>query len=72
MDFVGIFAILNPLGAIPVYLSMTANKSELEVKSIAIKTTIAVTIIQVISILAYFTFWSIQSGLQAAFPVKIN
>ncbi|PPD31370.1 MAG: amino acid transporter [Methylomonas sp.] len=49
-DFVGIFAILNPLGAIPVYLSMTANKSESEVKRIAIKTAMAVAIILVISI----------------------
>ena len=49
-DFVGIFAILNPLGAIPVYLSMTANKSEFEIKQIALKTSIAVAIILVISI----------------------
>ena len=49
-DFVGIFAILNPLGAIPVYLSMTANKSEIEIKRIAIKTAIAVAMILVISI----------------------
>lgn len=51
-DFVGIFAILNPLGAIPIYLSMTANKSEAEIKRIAIKTAIAVAIILVISIWA--------------------
>ena len=51
-DFVGIFAILNPLGAIPVYLSMTANKSEPEIKGIAVKTAIAVAIILVISIWA--------------------
>jgi len=51
-DFVGIFAILNPLGAIPVYLSMTANKSELEIKRTSIKTAIAVAIILVISIWA--------------------
>ncbi|MEY4209795.1 MAG: hypothetical protein RLZ92_173 [Pseudomonadota bacterium] len=51
-DFVGIFAILNPLGAIPVYLSMTVNKSELEIKRIAIKTAVAVAIILVISIWA--------------------
>ncbi|OQW72244.1 MAG: hypothetical protein BVN35_14315 [Proteobacteria bacterium ST_bin11] len=51
-DFVGIFAILNPLGAIPVYLSMTANKSESEVKRIAIKTAMAVAVILVISIWA--------------------
>lgn len=49
-DFVGIFAILNPLGAIPVYLSMTANKSATEIKRIAIKTSIAVAIILVVSI----------------------
>ncbi len=51
-DFVGIFAILNPLGAIPVYLSMTINKSEVEIKRIAIKTAVAVAIILVISIWA--------------------
>ena len=51
-DFVGIFAILNPLGAIPVYLSMTANKSEYEIKRIALKTAIAVAVILVISIWA--------------------
>jgi len=51
-DFVGIFAILNPLGAIPVYLSMTVNKSALEIKRIAIKTAVAVAIILVISIWA--------------------
>jgi multiple antibiotic resistance protein len=51
-DFVGIFAILNPLGAIPVYLSMTANKSESEIKGIAVKTAIAVAIILVVSIWA--------------------
>jgi len=51
-DFVGIFAIINPLGAIPVYLSMIANKSEVEIKFIALKTAIAVFIILVISIWA--------------------
>ncbi|KJV07422.1 MarC family protein [Methylocucumis oryzae] len=49
-DFVGIFAILNPLGAIPVYISMTSSKSNEEIKRIAIKTSIAVAIILVISI----------------------
>jgi multiple antibiotic resistance protein len=51
-DFVGIFAILNPLGAIPVFLSMTANKSDLEIKHIAIKTAMAVAAILVVSIWA--------------------
>lgn len=51
-DFVGIFAILNPLGAIPVFLSMTAHKSEQEIRRIAIKTAIAVAVILVISIWA--------------------
>ncbi len=48
-DCVGIFAILNPFGAIPVYLSMTVNKSDPEIKRIAIKTAFAVAIILVIS-----------------------
>ena len=51
-DFIGIFAILNPLGAIPVYLGMTANKSRSETKRIAIKSSMAVAIILVISIWA--------------------
>lgn len=49
-DFIGIFAILNPLGAIPVYLSMVANKSAAETKAIAIKTAISVAIILIITI----------------------
>ena len=49
-DFVGIFSILNPLGAIPVYLGMTTNKSDAEIKRIAIKTATAVAIILVISL----------------------
>jgi multiple antibiotic resistance protein len=51
-DFIGLFAILNPLGAIPVYLGMTANKSLDETKAIAIKTAISVAIILVIAIWA--------------------
>lgn len=51
-DFIGIFAILNPLGAIPVYLSMTAHKSVEETKAIAIKTALSVAIILVVTIWA--------------------
>lgn len=51
-DFIGIFAILNPLGAIPTYLSMTVHKSANETNSIAIKTAIAVAIILVVAIWA--------------------
>jgi multiple antibiotic resistance protein len=51
-DFIGLFAILNPLGSIPVYLGMTANKSANETKAIAIKTAISVAVILVIAIWA--------------------
>lgn len=68
-DFVGIFAILNPLGAIPVYLSMTANKSELEIKRIAIKTAIAVAMILVISIWAGSTILEVFGITMPAFRI---
>ncbi len=51
-DFIGIFAILNPLGAIPVYLSLTAHKSLNETQAIALKTGFAVAVILVIAIWA--------------------
>ena len=49
-DFVGMFAILNPLGAIPIYLTMTAHKSIVEMRHIAAKASIAVGVILIISI----------------------
>jgi multiple antibiotic resistance protein len=68
-DFVGIFAILNPLGAIPVFLSMTANKSELEIKRIAIKTAIAVAMILVVSIWAGNTILEVFGITMPAFRI---
>jgi multiple antibiotic resistance protein len=68
-DFVGIFAILNPLGAIPVFLSMTANKSELEIKRIAIKTAIAVAMILVVSIWAGSTILEVFGITMPAFRI---
>jgi multiple antibiotic resistance protein len=46
------FVILNPLGAIPIYLTMTAHKSTGEMRHIAAKASIAVVVILIISIWA--------------------
>ena len=51
-DLVGMFAILNPVGAIPIYLTMTAHKSTGEMRHIAAKASIAVGVILIISIWA--------------------
>lgn len=51
-DLVGMFAILNPLGAIPIYLTMTAHKSTGQMRHIAAKASIAVGVILIISIWA--------------------
>ena len=51
-DLVGMFAILNPLGAIPIYLTMTAHKSTGEMRHIAAKASITVGVILIISIWA--------------------
>ena len=51
-DLVGIFVILNPLGAIPIYLTMTARKATGEMRHIAAKASIAVVVILIISIWA--------------------
>ena len=51
-DLVSMFAILNPLGAIPIYLTMTANKSTGEMRHIAAKASITVGVILIISIWA--------------------
>jgi multiple antibiotic resistance protein len=47
---VGIFAILNPLGAIPIYLSMMAGRSPEEMHRTALKTAIAVAIILILAV----------------------
>ena len=47
---VGIFAILNPVGAIPIFLSMAQDKASDELHSIAHKTAVAVTVILVLSV----------------------
>ena len=51
-DLVSMFAILNPLGAIPIYLTMTAHKSTGEMRHIAAKASITVGVILIISIWA--------------------
>jgi multiple antibiotic resistance protein len=47
---VGIFAILNPLGIIPVYLSLMAGRSSDEMHSTALKTAVAVATILILSV----------------------
>jgi multiple antibiotic resistance protein len=47
---VGIFAILNPLGAIPIYLSMMAGRSPDEMHRTALKTASAVAIILILAV----------------------
>ncbi|MHB1586835.1 MAG: MarC family protein [Acidiferrobacteraceae bacterium] len=47
---VGVFAILNPLGAIPLFLSLTADKSAQEMHRIAAKTATAVAVILILSV----------------------
>lgn len=42
---VGIFAILNPLGAIPVYLSLMSDRHPEEMRRTALKTSVAVAVI---------------------------
>lgn len=49
-DMVGVFAILNPLGAIPLFLSLTAQRSPREMHRTAAKTAIAVAVILIVSI----------------------
>jgi multiple antibiotic resistance protein len=46
---VGIFAILNPLGAIPIYLSLMADRRAEEMHRTALKTAIAVAIILILA-----------------------
>lgn len=49
---VGIFAILNPLGVIPIYLSLMGGRSSEEMHRAALKTAIAVATILVLSVWA--------------------
>lgn len=49
---VGIFAILNPLGVIPVYLSLMADRSPEQMHRTALKTAIAVAIILILAVWA--------------------
>lgn len=49
---VGIFAILNPLGAIPIYLSLTADRRPQEMHHTAAKAAIAVAVILVLTVWA--------------------
>ncbi len=49
-DLVGVFAIMNPLGAIPLFLSLTGGRSPREMRHIAAKAASAVAIILVLSI----------------------
>ncbi|MES2406335.1 MAG: MarC family protein [Pseudomonadota bacterium] len=47
---VGIFAILNPLGAIPIYLSLTADRRPQEMHQTAAKAAIAVAVILILTV----------------------
>ncbi|MHB1656226.1 MAG: MarC family protein [Burkholderiales bacterium] len=47
---VGIFAIINPVGAIPIFLSMAEDRSALEMHHIAMKAAVAVTVILALSV----------------------
>lgn len=47
---VGIFAILNPLGAIPIYLSMAADRRPEEMHRIALKASVAVAVILILAV----------------------
>lgn len=47
---IGIFAILNPLGAIPIYLSLMADRRPDEMHRIALKAAIAVAVILTLSV----------------------
>lgn len=49
---VGIFAILNPLGAIPIYLSLMADRSPEDMHRTAMKAAIAVAVILVLTVWA--------------------
>ncbi len=48
--FIGIFAILNPLGALPLYLSLTAHHTEQDKKYVALTAAKAATIILLVTL----------------------
>lgn len=47
-----LISVLNPIGAVPMFISFTANRTSDEIKKIAVKCTIYVTIILIISFLS--------------------
>lgn len=47
---VGIFAILNPIGAIPIYLSLMVDRSAVEMHRTAMKTAVAIAVILTLSV----------------------
>lgn len=49
---VGLFAILNPLGAIPLFLSMSADRNSAVLRHTSVKTAVAVVVILVMSVWA--------------------
>jgi multiple antibiotic resistance protein len=49
---IGIFAILNPLGTIPIFLGLMAGRSSDELRRTALKTAIAVAVVLVLSVWA--------------------
>lgn len=63
-DLIGVFAILNPLGAIPLFLTLTAGRSRDEMRRIAAKTASAVTAILIVAL------WSGQR-LLAVFGIGV-
>ena len=61
---VGIFAILNPLGAIPIYLSLMADRRPDEMHRTALKTAVAVAVILILAV------W-VGDGLLSFFGIGI-
>ncbi len=49
-DLVGVFAILNPVGAIPLFLTLTAGRPSADLRRIAAKTGAAVAVILVLAV----------------------
>lgn len=61
---IGIFAILNPLGSIPIFLSLMAGRSSNEIRRTAFKTAVAVAVILI------FSVWA-GNGLLSFFGIGI-
>lgn len=61
---VGIFAILNPLGAIPIYLSLMADRRPEEMRRTALKAAVAMAVILILAV------WA-GDGLLAFFGIGI-